>query len=58
MDLLCFCSVLCLLCLCARLFICALLSNAGKGLTTLLSFVVSNCESVTFPLVSWVRCGT
>ena len=23
-DLLCFCSVLCLLCLCARLFICAL----------------------------------
>ena len=23
-----------------------------------LSFVVSNCEFVTFPLVSWVRCGT
>ena len=22
------------------------------------SFVVSNCEFVTFPLVSWVRCGT
>ena len=22
------------------------------------SFVVSNCELVTFPLVSWVRCGT
>ena len=37
MDLLCFCSVLCLLCLCARLFICALWSPAGKGL----SFVVS-----------------
>ena len=34
-DLLCFCSVLCLL-----------------------SFVVSNCEFVTFPLVSWVGCGT
>ena len=32
-DLLCFCSVLCLLCLCARLFICALWSPAGKGLT-------------------------
>ena len=31
-DLLCF-SVLCLLCLCARLFICALCSPAGKGLT-------------------------
>ena len=54
MDLLCFCSVLCLLCLCARLFICALWSPAGKGLTSWLSFVVSNCEFVTFPLVSWV----
>ena len=47
MDLLCF-SVLCLLCLCARLFICALWSPAGKGLTSLLSIVVSNCEFVTF----------
>ena len=51
-------SVLCLLCLCARLLICALWSPAGKGLTSWLSFVVSNCEFVTFPLVSWVRCGT
>ena len=50
MDLLCFCSVLCLLCLCARLFICALWSPAGKGLTSWLSFVVSNCEFVTFPI--------
>ena len=41
MDLLCFCSVLCLLCLCRRLFICALWSPAGKGLTSWLSFVVS-----------------
>ena len=57
-HLLCFCSVLCLLCLCARLFICALWSPAGKGLTSWLSFVVSNCEFVTFTLVSWVRCGT
>ena len=57
-DLLCFCSVLCLLCLCALLFICALWSPAGKGLTSWLSFVVSNCEFVTFPLVSWVGCGT
>ena len=23
-----------------------------------LSFVVSNCEFLTFPLVFWVRCGT
>ena len=48
-DLLCFRSVLCLLCLCARLFICALWSHAGKGLTSWLTFVVSNCEFVTFP---------
>ena len=40
------------------LFICALWSPAGKGLTSWFSFVVSNCEFVTFPLVSWVRCGT
>ena len=44
MDLLCFCSVLCLLCLCARLFICALWSPAGKGLTSWLLFVVFFCE--------------
>ena len=43
---------------CARLFICALWSPAGKGLTSWLTFVVSNCELITFPLVSWVRCGT
>ena len=43
---------------CARLFICALWSPAGKGLTSWLSFVVSNCEFVTFPLISWVRCVT
>ena len=51
-------SVLCLLCLCMRLFLSVLWSPTGKGLTSLLSFVVSNCEFVTFPLVSWVRCGT
>ena len=41
----------------ARLFICAFWSPAGKGLTSWLSFVVSNCEFVNFPLVSWIRCG-
>ena len=40
----------------ARLFIDALWSSAGKGLTSWLSFVMSYCETVTFPLVSWVRC--
>ena len=50
MDLLCFCSVLCLLCLRARLFICALWSPAGKGLTSSLSFVVS---AVNWSLSHW-----
>ena len=36
-------SVLRLLCLYARLCICALRSPAGKGLTSWISFVVSNC---------------
>ena len=45
-----FFSVLCLLCLCVRLFICAFWSPAGKGLTSWLSFVVSNCEFVTFSI--------
>ena len=57
MDLLCFCSVLCLLCLCARLFKCTLWSPAGEGLTSWPSFVVSICE-FAFPLLSWVGCGT
>ena len=55
MFLFCLVSLCCLL---ARLFICAFWSPAGKELTSWLSFVVSNCEFVTFPLVSWVRCGT
>ena len=59
MDLLLFFfSVVRLLCLCARLFICALWSLAWKGLTSWLSFMVSTCKFVTFPLVSWVRCCT
>ena len=50
MDLLCFfCSVLGLLCLCARLFICPLWSPARKGLTSWHSFVVSSCEC-DFPI--------
>ena len=33
----------------SRLFIAALWSPAGKGLTSWLSFVMSNCVFVTFP---------
>ena len=50
MDLSFFCSVLCLLCLCARLFICALGSPAGKGLTSWPSFLVSD---VSLSLSHW-----
>ena len=50
-------SVLFLLCFCVCLFSGALLSLVGKGLTAWLSFAMPNCEVVTFPLVSWVRCG-
>ena len=55
MDLLCFF----LSCVCYAFlrvwFICALWSPAGKGSTSLLSFMLYNCEFVTFSLVSWVR---
>ena len=50
-----FCLVL--LCFYARLFVDALWSPAGKGLISWLLFVMSNCDVVTFPLVSWVRGG-
>ena len=50
-----FCLVL--LCFHARLFVDALWSPAGKRLTSWISFVMSYCDVVTFPLVSRVRCG-
>ena len=44
---------LCYLCLVfdklSRLFVAALWSHAGKGLTSWLSFVMFNCVFVTFP---------
>ena len=40
-----------------RLFIATLWSPAGKELTSWLLFAMSNCEVVTFPLVTRVRCG-
>ena len=50
-----FCLVL--ICFHARLFVDALWSPVGKGLTSWPSFVMSNCDVVTFPLLSWVGCG-
>ena len=53
---------LCYLCLVfvmlSRLFIAALLSPAGKGLTSQLLFVISNCVLALSHLVFWVRCST
>ena len=49
-----FCLVL--LCFHARLFVDALWSPAGEALTSWLSFVLSNCDVVTFPLVGQMWC--
>ena len=43
--------------LCTSVYMCFVVT-CWEGLSSWLSFVVSNCEFVTFPLVSWVRCGT
>ena len=42
--------------LCASVYKCFVVTCWG-GLTYWLSFVVSSCVFVTFPLVSWVGCG-
>ena len=42
----------------SRLFIAALWSPAGKGLTSWLLFVMSKCFLSLSYVVSWVRCGT
>ena len=42
----------------SHLFVAALCSPAGKGLTSWLLFVMFSCVFVTFPCESWVRCGT
>ena len=57
MDQLCYFYLVFVMLLCASVY-CCLVVTAGKGLTSWLSSVMSNCEIVTFPLVSWVRCGT
>ena len=42
----------------SRLFIAALWSPAGKGLTSWLLFVMLNCVLSLSNVISWVRCGT
>ena len=55
MDHLCNCLVFVMR---SRLFIAALWSPAGKGLTFLPLFVMFNCVLVTFPCGILVRCST
>ena len=47
----------CFVMLHTRLFVDVVWSPAGKRLTSWLSFMMSNCDVVTFQLVSWVRFG-
>ena len=44
--------------LCASVYLCLVVTCWERADHSWLSFVVYNCEFVTFPLVSWVRCGT
>ena len=56
MDLLCFSSVLCLLCLCASVYMCFVVTCWERA--DLLALVCGVfCEFVTFPLVSWSSIG-
>ena len=57
MDHLCYICLVFVMLSYSRLFINALSSPAGNELTSWLSFVMSNCEVVTFQLVPWVRFG-
>ena len=56
MDLLGYLCLVFVILLC--LFIAALWSSVGKGLSTWLSFVMLNCVLSRSHVVSWFRCGT
>ena len=57
MDLLCFFCHVFAMPLCASVYM-SLVVTCWKKADHLALVVVSNCEFVAFPLVSWVRCGT
>ena len=57
MDLLCFFYLVFAMRLCASIYI-FLVATCWERADLLALVVVSNCEFVTFLLVSWVRCGT
>ena len=57
MDLLCFCCLVFAMSLCASVYLCFVVTIGERA--DLLALVCGvYCEFVTFPLVSWVRCGT
>ena len=56
MDLSCFLCLVFALSLCMSVYMCFVVTWWER--VSWLLFVVSNCEFVTFPLVSWVRRGT
>ena len=41
----------------ASVYMCLVVTCWGRP-NSWISFLVSKCEFVTFPLISWVRCGT
>ena len=53
----CFCCAFVLVCLFCWCLVVTCWGGGGGGLTSWFSFVMSGCEVVAFPLVSWVRCG-
>ena len=57
MDLLCFFCPVFAMPLCSSVYMCDVVTCWERA-DLLALIVVSNCEFVTFPLVSWVRCGT
>ena len=59
MDILCvFFSHVFAMPLCASVYVCLVVTCWERTDLLALVCLVSNCEFVTFPLVSWVRCGT
>ena len=57
MDLLCFFCLVFATPLCASVYMCFVVTCWEKADLLALD-VLSHCEFITFPLVSWVRCGT
>ena len=57
MDLLCFFCLVFAMPLCASVYLC-LMVTCWERADFLALVVLSYCELDTFPLVSWVRCGT